>query len=1706
MDITRDQQLALDDALVALANRLKIGKSNLRLSSDLNSKEATFQVVYDVLKLTPFYKAFQIIADVPEIYMQEFWATAIQFEELPFEEEILTFLRDLGHSGEIKGMYHKKNVDYAYLMWEDFVYQVENKNVKRSNEMYYPRFTKVIVNFFMTKDPSILRKNKLYGAILPNELTNEAIKDSESYKEYYGIALGAEPPKIKESVKKKQVGFDKTKTPPTAKDKRLKTLAKAAKPAKKKQPAKMPKAKGLIVLSEVALTEAEQMKLAIKRILIQTHSSHASGSGTDEGTGDIPGVPDVPTYASDDEQISWKSSEKEDDDEAGKTDDDDDNDDNDDADNQDDNGQEYNGQDDDNQDNDNEQTDSDNDGDNFVYPKFSTHDEEDIQEEGSDLRVHTPSHYESTDDEDSDEEIQGVDVEEEEMDEEDTNEEEEVDELYRDVNVNLERRDTKMTNAPRTIIQTTQVIEDTHVIITSVNPEGQQQSSSVSSDFVSNMLNPGLDTSIDSIFNLNTELTSLVDVLVTTIAETPFLSATTLPPPPIPLIPHPQRIANSTPTTVPSSSLQDLPNFGSLFGYSPTDSEMNLKLKMQTSLIIKDQVKEQVKAQVSKILPKIEKTVNEQLEAEVLTRSSNESKTSHAIAANLFELELKKILIDKMESNKSIHRSDEQKNLYNALVDAYESEKLILNTYGDTVSFKRQTSQLLDWVQKQAKPPTPDRDWNKTLSDAHGPVQPWLSYWAQMKDPRESFNELMDTPLDFSAFVMNRLKVDTLTPELLAGLTFKLMKGSCKSLVELEYFFEEVYKATTDQLDWNNPEGQQYPHDLRKPLPLIPNSRGRQVIPFDHFINNDLAYLSGGVSSRKYTTSVTKTKAADYGHIKWIEDLVPNRMWSQVPVSYDKHALWGISHWGRKRQQFYGFAANRESARDVYSKRRIIAVTKLQIVEWHNYKHLDWITVRRDDDKLYKFKEGDFNRLRIQDIEDMLLLLIQGKLTNLTVEERLAFNVSLRMFTRSIVIQRRVEDLQLGVKSYQKKLNLTKPDTYRSDLKQKEAYTSYSNPRGFIYQNRDKKNRLISIDELYKFSDGTLNDVRTALNDRLKGFQIKYLPQSLWRQNVRDKAGSMIQEIDKQLKTRRIMRSLEKFVGIEPSELGFSNEIEISSRKLLEIDKVIRGCKLEIEGHMFDINLIPFGSESFDVIIGMDWLSNHKAKIICHEKVVRIPLLNGKVLRVIGERPKEKMGHLMSTKAKEQKQEEIVMVRDISKLVPGVIPVAKSPYRLAPSEMEELSGQLKELKEKGFIRPNSSPWRAPVLFVKKKDGSFRMCIDYRELNKLTIKNRYPLPRIDDLFDQLQGSQYFSKIDLRSGYHQLRVHEDDIPKTTFRTRYGHFEVTIMPFGLTNVPAIFTDLMNRVCRPYLHKFVIVFIDGILIYSKTQEKHEVHLRLVLELLKEEKLYAKFSKCEFWLREIQFPGHVINGDGIHVDPSKIEAVKNWEAPRTPSEVRSFLGLAGYYHRFIENFYKIAKSLTILTQKSKMFDWGEEHERAFQTLKDKLCNAPILALPDGPDDFVVYYDASGLGLGCVLMQKDKVIAYASRQLKIHEKNYTTYDLELGAVMFALKIWRHYLYGTKSVIYTDHKSLQHIFSQKELNMRQRRWIEQFSDYDCKIRYHPGKANVVADALSRKERVKPKRIRAMNMTLQLSIKDKILAAQEEASDEPIEMQR
>jgi hypothetical protein len=304
-----------------------------------------------------------------------------------------------------------------------------------------------------------------------------------------------------------------------------------------------------------------------------------------------------------------------------------------------------------------------------------------------------------------------------------------------------------------------------------------------------------------------------------------------------------------------------------------------------------------------------------------------------------------------------------------------------------------------------------------------------------------------------------------------------------------------------------------------------------------------------------------------------------------------------------------------------------------------------------------------------------------------------------------------------------------------------------------------------------------------------------------------------------------------------------------------------------------------------------------------------------------------------------------------------------------------------------------------------------MCIDYRTLNSMTIKNKYPLPRIEDLLDRLRKAQFFSKIELRSGYHQMKIREQDIPKTAFTTRYGLYEFVVVSFGLTNAPAYFMNLMNKVFMEELDRFVVVFIDDILIYSETTEEHEEHLRVVLERLRQRKLYAKFSKCEFWMEKVAFLGHVLSAEGIAVDPSKVESVTKWEQPLNVTDIRSFLRLAGYYQRFIENFSKIAKPMTELLKNNTKFEWSEACEKSFQELKTRLTTAPVLTLPDIKKDFMVYCDASKQGLGCVLMQEGKVVAYASRQLKKHEENYPTHDLELVVVVHALKIWRHYLIG-----------------------------------------------------------------------------------------------
>ncbi|GKV11326.1 hypothetical protein SLEP1_g22590 [Rubroshorea leprosula] len=513
--------------------------------------------------------------------------------------------------------------------------------------------------------------------------------------------------------------------------------------------------------------------------------------------------------------------------------------------------------------------------------------------------------------------------------------------------------------------------------------------------------------------------------------------------------------------------------------------------------------------------------------------------------------------------------------------------------------------------------------------------------------------------------------------------------------------------------------------------------------------------------------------------------------------------------------------------------------------------------------------------------------------------------------------------------------------------------------------------------------------------------------------------------------------------------------------------EMCRTVDIYVDGRQLSASLFVLDISDSDIILGMDWLSKHFAFIDCHRKwvIFNIPgepefsfqgsgsfappmlisALQAQKYLVNG-----CQGFLVSvTNASSvtSRLEDILVVREFPDvfleglpglppdrevefaidLVPGIRPISKAPYHMAPAELKELKVQLEELLEKGFIRPSVSPWGAPVLFVKKKDGSMRLCIDYRELNKVTVKNRYPLPRIDDLFDQLKGAQGFSKIDLRFGYHRLKIKPDDVLKTAFRTRYGHYEFIVMPFGLTNAPARFMDLMNR-DRP------------------------------------RDLFAKFKKCEFWLDNVAFLGHVVTKDGISVDPQKIEAMVDWKRSNSVAEIRSFLGLAGYYRRFMGDFSRIAPPMTRLIRKDTKFEWTPECEKSFLTLKEKLVTAPVLAVPINGERFSIYSDASKKGLGCVLMQKDRVIAYASRQLKPYEENYPTHDLELAAVVFALKIWRHYLYGETCEIFTDHKSLKYIFTQKELNMRQRRWLELLKDYDLTISYHPGKANKVADVL------------------------------------------
>jgi hypothetical protein len=504
----------------------------------------------------------------------------------------------------------------------------------------------------------------------------------------------------------------------------------------------------------------------------------------------------------------------------------------------------------------------------------------------------------------------------------------------------------------------------------------------------------------------------------------------------------------------------------------------------------------------------------------------------------------------------------------------------------------------------------------------------------------------------------------------------------------------------------------------------------------------------------------------------------------------------------------------------------------------------------------------------------------------------------------------------------------------------------------------------------------------------------------------------------------------------------------------------------------------------------MDWLSKHKVPIDYAKKSIKLTTEDGKEL-VYEAKPlvtsKGATNHLKLNKLEVGQNQDVWIVdqypnvfpeelpgmlpdRDIKfviELIPRTTPIYKRLHRMPDKQHVEFKEQIQEIQEKGYIQPSSSPWGAPVIFVLKKDGTQRMCVDYRALNEVTIKNKYPLPWIDDLFGQLRGACVLSQIDLRSGYHQLKIRASDIPKTAFISTYGLYEYTSMSFGWTNAPAYIMYPLNKVFMEYLDKIVVVFIDDILIYSKDEEEHKKHLHLVLQKLRDHQLYAKMSKWEFWLKEVPFLGHVILEGGISGDLSKIQDVLSWNTPTSVSDIHNFFGLVRYYRRFIEGFSMISKPMIELLGKDKKFEWCDKCETNFQELNKWLTTAPVLVMPNMERSFSIYCDASGQGLGCVLMQDGHVVAYVSRQLREHEEYYPTHDLELAAVVHALKKWRHYQIGKRCEIYSNHKSLKYIFTQSDLNLRQRRLLDLIKDYGLGINYHPGKANVVADALSRR---------------------------------------
>ncbi|GJW37971.1 hypothetical protein Tco_0060891 [Tanacetum coccineum] len=1064
---TKAQQITMDNALVAPENQCVIGKCNMRINPGMKPKESTYQVVLDALALTTCYLAFLITAEVPRFSVNvEVFRDILnicprisgqEFNKPLTEEEALSFIRELGHSREIKYI-TGVIIDHMHQPWrtfasiinkcicgKDLAYQIDNKDSKKQDKMFYPRFTKIIIHHFLEKDKSISMRNRMfmhtarddsllgtmrfvsrhedaqiYGAILPKAMTNQAMLDSVAYKTYYAIASGAEPPKSKKPKTKSDSAISSEETPskkkPTKAKKDVPSKKKPAskpKPTKKKAPVKADRGKGLNVLSEVALSEAAQLKEATKRSKKDFHISQASGSGdgtdfesgvpdeqqrktsgADEGTGTKPGVLDVPKYLSESENESW-----------GDSDDDESNDDNSDEVTKDDDESDAN---DDKEASDSEKTYSNKDENLNLNQNY---DEEKEKKRMSKVAEH--------------EEVGKGDI---------------------------EMTDTTHESAYQEKSYE-QVIKDAHVTLTSSQKtKGSKQSFSVSSGIASKFLNldniPPVIDEVASMMNVKTpheELCNQAPLNLSVLMTTP----------------------THVPTTEPkTSSIHALPDFTSLFRFDQrvsaleqelsqvkqidhsaqilsqipviVDEHLSTRIGFDTKTTlqnlresselekekyidiieksVKEIIKDEVTSQLPQILPKeisnfatpvIQSTINESLENVVLAKSFSQPRSTYEAATSITKFDLKKILLDKLEKSKPYRPVEQHRDLCDALVKSYQLDKDLFDSYGKTYSLKRghedkdkdedppadqtkgsksqsksssksaqaeepvfetvdtkmpqdqgddlgntedqsnvEEASKNDWFKKPKRPPTPDRDWNAGNQINFRPPQTWINKMAKVEKPPTTFDELINTPIDFSAYVLGHLKIENLTQECLVGLAFNLLKRTCKSRVELEYHFEECYKAVNDRLDLHNPEEHVYPFNLSKPLPLI-EDQGRQVVPANYFFNNDLEYLKGGSSSGKYTTSTTKTNAAKYDNIEGIKDML-QMLWSPV----------------------------KKSSHDVYSKKRIIIVTRVKVIKWYDYGYLEEIEVRKEDHKLYKFKEGDFPRLNLRDTEDMLLLLV----------------------------------------------------------------------------------------------------------------------------------------------------------------------------------------------------------------------------------------------------------------------------------------------------------------------------------------------------------------------------------------------------------------------------------------------------------------------------------------------------------------------------------------------------------------------------------------------------------------------------------------------------------------------------------------------------------------------------------------------------------